>query len=49
MRPAAKKYTTAYKKKVDVERDMYLPQRTPKGVTQCSRCGAFLFASFTGR
>jgi len=38
---AAKKYTTTYKKKVDVEKDMYLPRRTPKGVIQCSGCGAF--------
>ena len=41
MRPAAKKYTTTYKKKVDVERDMYLPRRSPRGIIQCSGCGAF--------
>src|SRR5215472_14099539 len=41
MRPAAKKYNTAYKKKVDVERDMYLPRRSPRGIIQCSGCGAF--------
>ncbi len=29
MRPAAKKYATSYKK-VDGERDMYLPRRLPK-------------------
>jgi len=41
MRPAAKKYTTTYKKKVDVERDMYLPRRSPRGIIQCTGCGAF--------
>ena len=41
MRPVAKKYTTSYKKKIDVEKDMYLPQRAPKGIIQCSGCGAF--------
>ena len=40
MRPAAKPYTTMYKKKV-AERDMYLPKRSPKGIIQCSGCGAF--------
>jgi hypothetical protein len=36
-----KKYNTAYKKKVDVERDMYLPKLAPKGVIKCAGCGAF--------
>lgn len=41
MRPATKKYDTRHKRKVDSDRDMYLPQLTPKGVIQCSGCGAF--------
>jgi hypothetical protein len=36
----AKKYNTLYKKN-HVERDMYLPRLDPKGVIQCSGCGAF--------
>ncbi len=43
MRPAAKKYNTQYKKKVDTERDMYLPKLEPKGTIQCSGCGAFYY------
>lgn len=39
---AAKKYNTAYKKRI-LERDTYLPRRSPKGVIQCSGCGAFYF------
>ena len=38
---AAKKYNTQYKKRVDVERDTYLPKLSPKEVIQCSGCGAF--------
>lgn len=38
---AAKRYNTQYKKKVDVERDTYLPKLSPKEVIQCSGCGAF--------
>jgi len=41
MKSAAKKYNTSYKKKVDVERDPYLPKRSPKEIIQCSGCGAF--------
>jgi len=41
MRPAAKKYRTAYKKKPDVERDMYLPRWSPSEVIRCSGCGAY--------
>ena len=41
MKPAAKKYNTQYKKKVDVERDMYLPRSAPRETMQCSGCGAF--------
>jgi hypothetical protein len=40
MRPATKKYNTQYKKRI-VERDPYLPTRSPKGILQCSGCGAF--------
>jgi len=43
MRPAAKKYTTAYKKRVDVERDTYIPRLAPKETVQCVGCGAFYF------
>jgi hypothetical protein len=41
MRPA-KKYNTMYKKRV-LERDSYLPRRSPKGIIQCTGCGAFYF------
>jgi hypothetical protein len=37
---AAKKYNTQYKKKVDVERDTYLPRLAPREVIQCTGCGA---------
>ena len=40
MRSVPKKYNTLYKKG-HVERDMYLPRLDPKGVIQCSGCGAF--------
>jgi hypothetical protein len=40
MRATAKKYNTLYKK-AHVERDGYLPRLDPKGVIQCSGCGAF--------
>jgi len=32
MKSAVKKYNTSYKKKVDVERDPYLPKRSPKEI-----------------
>jgi NMD protein affecting ribosome stability and mRNA decay len=38
---AAKNYNTQYKKKVDVERDTYLPRLSPKEMMQCAGCGAF--------
>jgi hypothetical protein len=41
MRPAIKKYNTAYKKKVDVEKDMYLPKLSPKEIIKCAGCGSF--------
>ena len=37
----AKPYKTAYKKKCDVETDMYLPKLAPKGIIRCTGCGAF--------
>jgi hypothetical protein len=40
MRSAPKKYNTLYKKG-HIEKDMYLPRMDPKGVIQCSGCGAF--------
>jgi hypothetical protein len=40
---AAKKYNTQYKKKVDVERDTYLPRVSPKEVIHCTGCGAFYY------
>ena len=39
----SKKYTTAYKKKLDVHRDSFLPWRAPKESLQCSGCGAFYY------
>ena len=43
MSSTRKKYTTSYKKKVDVERDTYLPRLSPAGIIQCSGCGAFYY------
>ena len=40
MRSAAKNYNTLYKKP-HTESDSYLPRLDPKGVLQCSGCGAF--------
>ena len=40
MKSKLKKYNTAYKKG-HVEKDMYLPRLDPKGVIQCTGCGAF--------
>jgi hypothetical protein len=36
-----KKYDATYKKRVDIDRDTYLPTRSPKEVIQCAGCGAF--------
>lgn len=41
MHTARKRYTTTYKKKIDLDRDTFLPRRSPKGVFQCAGCGAF--------
>jgi hypothetical protein len=38
---ARKKYNTAYKKKLDIHRDSFLPRRAPKEALRCSGCGAF--------
>lgn len=41
MPTGSKKYDTTYKKRPDIDRDTYLPRRSPKEVLQCSGCGAF--------
>jgi hypothetical protein len=38
-----KKYNTQYKKKVDVQRDTYLPRLSPKGILQCPGCGVVYY------
>ncbi|HXG52688.1 MAG TPA: BCAM0308 family protein [candidate division Zixibacteria bacterium] len=38
-----KRYNTAYKKKVDVDRDTYLPRLAPKGTFRCGGCGAYYY------
>ena len=43
MSTTTKTYDTTYKKKVEVDRDRYLPRQTPKGIIQCSGCGAFCY------
>lgn len=43
MARGAKRYATAYKKKVDIEGDMYLPRWSPKGILYCSSCGAVYY------
>ena len=43
MAQARKRYTTAYRKRVDVERDVYLPRRSPRGVLYCPGCGSVYF------
>lgn len=40
MRSATKKYNTLYKKKLDVDRDTYLPRLSPKEIIQCTGCAA---------
>jgi hypothetical protein len=42
MQSSVKKYNTMYKKRV-LEGDSYLPRRSPKGIIQCTGCGAFYF------
>jgi hypothetical protein len=41
MTTGAKKYSTNYKKKIDLDRDTFLPLRSPKEIIHCSGCGAF--------
>ena len=41
MRAGAKPYNTNYKKKIDVHHDTFIPRQSPKGIVQCSGCGAF--------
>src|SRR6516164_8386706 len=43
MSTTTKTYDTTYKKKVEVDRDRYLPRQTPRGIIQCPGCGAFYF------
>jgi NMD protein affecting ribosome stability and mRNA decay len=43
MARAGKRYSTTYKKKVDVERDAYLPRWSPKGTLYCGGCGAVYY------
>ena len=45
MRSAAKKYNTNYKKKIDIDRDTFLPRLSPKEIIQCTGCGAFTIAA----
>jgi hypothetical protein len=42
MKSGVKKYNTAYKKRV-LERDSYLPKKSPVGSIQCTGCGAFYY------
>ena len=39
MSTTTKRYDTTYKKKVEVDRDSYLPRQTPKGIIQCTGSG----------
>lgn len=39
----AKRYTTIYKKRVDVDRDVYLPRRAPQGTVYCRGCDAVYY------
>ena len=41
MGATTKKYNVNYKKKADVDRDSFLPRRSPKEIIQCTGCGAF--------
>lgn len=36
-----KKYDATYKKRTDIDRDSYLPRRSPKEIIQCAGCGTF--------
>jgi len=38
-----KRYNTAYKKRVDVETDTYLPRWSPKGLLRCPECGSVYY------
>jgi len=41
MTAAAKSYNNSYRKKIDVNRDTFLPRRSPAEIIQCRGCGAF--------
>src|SRR5262247_1129345 len=43
MMRTTRKYTTSYKKKVDIERDTYEQKKSPQGTLQCRGCGAFYY------
>ncbi len=43
MTRAAKKYNTDYRKKVDKDRDSYLPRRSPEGLLYCRGCGSIYY------
>ena len=43
MTRVAKRYNTNYKKRVNVERDTYLPRWAPKGILYCGGCGAVYY------
>ncbi len=38
-----RRYTTSYKKRVDVKRDVYLFRRAPKGLLSCRGCGSVYY------
>jgi hypothetical protein len=40
---AAKKYNTTYKKKIDIDRETFVPRAAPKGTFRCPGCGAFYY------
>jgi len=41
MGATTKKYSLNYKKKTEVDRDTFVPRRSPKEMIRCSGCGAF--------
>ena len=43
MKHRGKKYTSAYKKRVDLEFDTYLPKGSPEGILQCRGCGVVYY------
>lgn len=43
MNQSKRRYNTAYKKKADDKRDVYLFRRAPKGLLSCRGCGAIYY------